>query len=65
MMLGMLLFWVLVIVGAIWLVRALLGNRQTSLNSEALTPRQIVNQRYARGEITRTEYEQILRDIAS
>jgi putative membrane protein len=64
MMIGMLLFWVLVILGAIWLVRALLGNRPQSYSGAHLTPRQILDQRYARGEISRAEYDQILTDLS-
>lgn len=64
MMIGMLLFWVLVILGAIWLVRVLLDNRPRSLATGGLAPRQILDQRFARGEISRAEYDQILTDLS-
>jgi uncharacterized membrane protein len=61
---GMMLFWVLIILGAIWLVWALLGNRTAFLTGGSLTPRQILDQRFGRGEISREEYDQILSDLS-
>ncbi len=62
---GMMLFWVLIILGAIWLVWALLGNtRPTFLTGGSGTPRQVLDQRFARGEISRDEYDQILTDLS-
>lgn len=62
----MLLFWVLLIVGAIWLVKfifpedGLPGRRMTNRSSSA---RDILEMRYARGEITRDQYLTMLEDI--
>jgi len=60
----MLLFWVLVIAGVIVLLRRL---RARDLNPPDTSPQQsaldIVQQRYARGEIGREEYEQMRRDL--
>ncbi len=64
MMVGMLLFWVVLILGAIWLVRVLLDHRPRSYSGTNLTPHEILDQRYARGEISRAEYEQILSDLS-
>jgi uncharacterized membrane protein len=64
MMIGMLLFWILLIVGAVWLARVLLDNRPRAVAGGSLTPRQILDQRFARGEISRAEYDQILTDLA-
>ena len=54
----MLLFWVLVIVGIVALARSF-GNsaapRRDSLD--------ILNERYARGELTRDQFEQMKRDL--
>jgi putative membrane protein len=57
--------WVLLIAGIIWLVRRLLqseGRRrsETESGSRALD---ILNERYARGEIDQSQYESIKRDI--
>ena len=55
----MLLFWGGLIALAVWLVRALFDNGQRSSQPPAgnrLTPKEILDQRYARGEISRDEY---------
>ncbi len=61
--LGMLLFWALLIVGVIALLRWLAagsGRQPPSPDQSALD---ILAQRYARGEIDRTEFEQKRRDL--
>jgi len=67
-MLGMFLFWLLVLGGGVWLLARLFPavqtrsrpepDRRPEPNDPAL---QIVRQRYARGEITQAEYEELLR----
>lgn len=62
----MLLFWGGLIVLAVLAVRALFrsGSQGNPLNlSGRSTARDILDQRYARGEISRAEYEQMLQDI--
>ncbi|MBC8335922.1 MAG: SHOCT domain-containing protein [Anaerolineales bacterium] len=63
--LGMILFWVVVIVGIIWLVIALGGsNLQLPKQSgNGQSAREILDQRYARGEIDREEYEAMKQDL--
>ena len=58
----MLIFWGLIIVGIIALVRWL---REESSPSRARdkTAAEIVQERYARGEIDRQEYEQKMQDL--
>lgn len=59
----MILFWVLVIVGAVLLVRWFgMGDRDGGDTSRR-TPLEILQERYARGEIEREEYEQKRRDL--
>lgn len=58
--LGMLLVWGLVIGLVIWLVRAFTGNRP----GDSKSARQILEERYARGEIDREELEQKRRDLS-
>lgn len=63
---GMLLFWVVVVGLAVLLVRGLFqSNQPGSRNStgQQLTPRQILEQRYARGEIMREQYLSMLKDL--
>ena len=60
---------VAVIIGIVWLViwmvRRAGANGQSTFGSVtgAQSPREIVQARYARGEITRDEYQEILADL--
>ena len=63
----MLLFWIGLIGGAVFLVRALFpaGNQSTPNKSAADgSARDILDERYTRGEISRAEYEGIKEDIS-
>jgi putative membrane protein len=63
----MLLFWGLLIAGAVWLAKAVFvgrDRRNGAPEGPDLDPREILDQRYARGEITREEYELIRADLA-
>ncbi|NMG32631.1 SHOCT domain-containing protein [Aromatoleum evansii] len=65
----MILFWVLVVLGIVALVRWLLqqsqagGDRRTEERPRDKTPLELVQERYARGEIDRDEYEQKKLDL--
>jgi len=62
----MVLFWVALIVGAVWLARGFFPTGQqppaTSTRSEASAD-EILKQRYARGEITKEQFEQMRRNL--
>ncbi len=62
MMLGMVVFWALVIVGVVWLVRG--GTRDSSRNA-AESASELLDQRLALGEISVEEYEQRRRALQS
>jgi putative membrane protein len=63
---GMLLFWALVVAGVIWLVRHLSADRRSSgergvpldkpVSPDRPSAREILDERYARGEIGDEEY---------
>ncbi len=62
----MLIFWIALIFGAVWLVKSLFGNRdltQSTPQNQAPSAREILDQRYARGELTREQYEQMRSDL--
>ncbi|UCH59241.1 MAG: SHOCT domain-containing protein [Anaerolineales bacterium] len=62
----MLIFWVLLILAAVWLVKSLFGSRdltQSSRQNQSPNAREILDQRYARGELTREQYEQMRADL--
>jgi putative membrane protein len=62
-MVFMLLFWVLIILGVAALIRWLMTQSSPGRGSRDKTPLEIVQERYARGEIDREEYEQKKRDL--
>jgi putative membrane protein len=64
MLFFMLLFWGLLIFLAVWLVKVLFGNqRPKERDDHPLSAREILAKRYARGEITREQYEIMKQDI--
>jgi len=58
-MLFVLLFWVLVVLAIVALVKWLAGARRET----GERPLDIVRARYAKGEITREQYEQMKKDL--
>ena len=65
MMLFMLIFWVLIIAGAVALIRWLWGGPggSASASSSGSTAEEILKNRYAKGEIDKQEFEAKLQDI--
>ena len=63
-MIGMLLFWILIVLGIVVLVKWLAGT-QSAAPPPAKTALDIVKERYARGEIDKEEFEQKKRDLSS
>ena len=57
MMIG---FWALVIFGIVWLARELSGKGKSGNNNDALDT---LKKRYAKGEIDKSEFEKIKKDI--
>ena len=65
MYLGMIVFWVGIIVLVIWAVRSLMaaGVAQTAPQSTRETAADVLKRRYAAGEIDTAEFEQKRRDL--
>lgn len=63
MWLFMLLFWGLIIIGIVTLVRWLAGRGSHKNQPATETPLEILKKRYARGEIEREEYEKMKKDL--
>jgi putative membrane protein len=61
----MLAFWILIIGGAVWLVVTLARGSQGSLATMASgqTPLAILQARYAKGEITKEQFDALKRDL--
>ncbi len=55
---AMMLFWIVIIVVGIWAVKSLATGK-----SENDSPEDILKKRYAKGEITRDEYDRMKRDL--
>jgi putative membrane protein len=66
-LLFMLLFWGGLIFGGVWLVKTIFTSGQQTpsgmASMEQTSPRDILDQRYARGEISKDEYDQIKNDL--
>lgn len=63
----MVLFWAVLILGAVWLARGLFPNSQqpsASATRPEASADDILKQRYARGEISREQYDQMRRDLS-
>jgi putative membrane protein len=59
----MILFWGVVIVGIVAIVRWVLEQRSERSAPRGRTPLDVLRERYARGEIEREEFEQKRRDL--
>lgn len=59
---GMWIFWLLVLVGLVLLVRWFLVSERGSGEMRE-SPEQILKKRYARGDIDKEEYERMLSDL--
>ncbi|MDP3333381.1 MAG: SHOCT domain-containing protein [Methylococcaceae bacterium] len=62
---GMSLFWILLIVGIGLLVKMLLGSSNVSGRTQEKTALDILKERYARGEIDKDEFNQKKLDLES
>ena len=66
-MIFMVLFWGALILGAVWLVKNLFNDNPSNFAGLAAprqsSAREILDQRYAHGEISREEYETIKQDL--
>lgn len=60
----MVAFWVLVALGIVALIRWLASQSGGQRGDRDKTPLEILQERYARGDIGRDEYEQKKRDLA-
>jgi putative membrane protein len=54
------LFWILIIAAVVWLLAKAVAGRATSQDD---SPETILKRRYARGDVSRDEYDQRLKDL--
>ncbi len=65
-MLILLLFWGLILAGAFWLMRSIFPDvvqRKGSSDQSHMSAREILDHRYARGELSREHYQAMIEDI--
>ena len=60
----MLLIWVFLIFGSVELVRYIVRSDKSNTNAKDKSPLEILKERYAKGEINRSEYEEKKKDLA-
>ncbi len=61
---GMIIFWVLIIAGGVWLVQSLShGAGSNAVTPPGESPFEILKRRYAKGEITKDQFDQMKRDL--
>jgi putative membrane protein len=59
----MIIFWVLIILGIVYLIKLIArGGRRKQLDE---TPMDILKRRYAKGEVTKEEFEKMKDDLKS
>ncbi len=56
----MVIFWALVILGIVYLIRSVVGKKNEGKTESALD---ILKKRYAKGEITKEEFEEKKKDL--
>lgn len=61
MTLWMVLFWIGIVVLAVWAAGSLFPRAPEGVQS---SPREILQSRYARGELTRDQYQEMLKELA-
>lgn len=63
----MALFWIGIIAAVVWIARSIFSNGQQGFfpsGSAKENPRDILDRRYARGEITREQYDLMKQEIS-
>lgn len=61
----MILFWVAIIIFIVWIVREMGGKNHSDKTSGPKTSIDILKERYAKGEITKEQFESMKKDIIS
>ena len=59
----MILVWVIIIVAAIFIIKSIVGKGTGSQHHE--TPLDVLKRRYAAGEITKEQFDQMKKDLTS
>jgi putative membrane protein len=60
----MLVFWVLIIIAAVYIIKWIAGLSQSETFKTSEAPLDILKKRYAKGEITKAEFEEMKKDVS-
>ena len=63
MMWSGILFWIVIIALAIWVVKMLVENSSKRSSDKVEDPEAILKRRYANGEISREQFDEMLKDL--
>lgn len=58
------IFWLLLLAVIVWFVFQLLNKNQNTDNTKSESAMDILNKRYAKGEVTKEEYEEMKRNLS-
>ncbi|HED06786.1 MAG TPA: SHOCT domain-containing protein [Ignavibacteria bacterium] len=58
------IFWLLLLAVIVWFVFQLLNKNQNIGNTKSESAMDILNKRYAKGEVTKEEYEEMKRNLS-
>ncbi len=61
---AMVIFWVLIITLVVWIIRALTTHEHRDRGPERRDPLDIAKERYAKGEISKEEFDRIKKDLS-
>jgi len=59
----MIIFWILIIVLIVYLIRGEMGSSHKQLGHTGETSMDLLKKRYAKGEITKKEFDEIKKDL--
>lgn len=60
----MMIFWILIIVGLVFFIKWLVESSRHGGGPQGQHPSDILKQRYAKGEITKEQFDQMKKDLA-
>lgn len=61
----MIIFWATIIISIIWIVREVVGKNNSDKTRYGKSAIEILEERYAKGEIDKKEFEEKKRDLSS